>query len=990
MCPLQTADAVLGKLVRESPIAIAVSAFADGMIFDVNDSFLRLFGYSRDEVIGRSSTELDMWFDPDLRNELTAKLEAGQALRDFESTVRTKRGEARRVLVTVSLVEVDGRRCLLSQLNDITSYWENDIRYRTLVEQLPVITYVHGLDEPKTLTYISPQLETILGYSPDAFIGAGPEALLDAVHPEDRQLIVDAADRTLRTLRPYRVEYRVRTADGRWKWFQDQSSVVGYPKGHPSHWQGVLIDITARKLAEESLLNAEAQFRALFEESPEAILVADGEGNYVDANPAALVLLGYERDELLRLRIADVVALEPSWTGQEFARYLEEGHWRGELDLCVKDGTLVTVEAWAVIIAGPAGSLYVSFLRDLTERRERETAQARLAALVRSSPDAVVSVSNDEIITDWNPAAERLFGYRPEEVIGRPVAMLTPPDRAAEVPAVLARLREGATIADFETARQRKDGQLVDIALSAAPVRDSAGKVIGSSRILRDITERKEAEAALRRNEERFRALVQKSSDIILVLDAAGNRKYVSPAVERWLGYRPEELVGRGPGDIVHSDDIEALRQAVAACVEGAQETPVLNLRIRHKDGSWRDFEAVGTNLLGEPSVAGIVLNSRDVTAWKAAQAALRTSEELFRNAFDHAPIGMALIAPDGRFLRVNRSLCELVGYATEDLLAMTCQDITHPDDVADSLPLERRFWKGSIESYQVEKRYLHKDGRIVWILLTASLVGDGGATGYAIAHVLDITERRRLEMDRAIMLASEREYAKQLRQLTEMRADLTAMVAHELRGPVAAIRMMTHLLADRELPPANKAEMFNGIKGEIAKLDRLISDMAQVTDAERDDLSVQLHAVPLAVLMEHAAVIARTALDDHPFSTPKVPGVRVWCDPERIGQVLHNLLDNVAKHTPPGTPVELRAVRTGPRVRIEVADRGPGISAEEVGLIFDKFGRGWQSAILQKPGAGLGLYLARELVRAHGSELTLKSTPGEGAVFGFDLEIAP
>jgi signal transduction histidine kinase len=180
---------------------------------------------------------------------------------------------------------------------------------------------------------------------------------------------------------------------------------------------------------------------------------------------------------------------------------------------------------------------------------------------------------------------------------------------------------------------------------------------------------------------------------------------------------------------------------------------------------------------------------------------------------------------------------------------------------------------------------------------------------------------------------------------------------------------------------------MFNAINGEIAQLDRLIRDMTAVTEAEREDFSVDPHWVPLRVLLESAVTFGRTSLGDHPFSISDMNGMRVWCDPERISQVLHNLLDNAARHTPSGTPVELRTSQVGNRVRIEVADHGPGLLAEEVALIFEKFGRGQQAAARQTPGAGLGLYLSRQIVQAHGSDLTVESTPGQGCVFAFELE---
>ena len=183
----------------------------------------------------------------------------------------------------------------------------------------------------------------------------------------------------------------------------------------------------------------------------------------------------------------------------------------------------------------------------------------------------------------------------------------------------------------------------------------------------------------------------------------------------------------------------------------------------------------------------------RDATERHATMSALRESEERFRSSFDHAPIGMALVALDGRFLEVNRALCELVGYSDQEMLDRSSQDIVHPDDMADVLEIHKRLSTGEMDSYQLEQRYIHKDGHVVWILLTGSVVHQRGLPHYSITHILDITGRRHLEMDRAVMLASEREYNRQLRALTEMRADLTAMVAHELRAPVAALRMMTY-----------------------------------------------------------------------------------------------------------------------------------------------------------------------------------------------------
>src|SRR5215211_6187062 len=591
----------------------------------------------------------------------------------------------------------------------------------------------------------------------------------------------------------------------------------------------------------------------------------------------------------------------------------------------------------------------------------------------------VVSTLADGRILEVNDSFVNLLGYARDEMIGQTSAGLglwVDTEQRAQLTAALV---AGQPLRDFEATVRTKSGAERQVLAAVTVIEIDCHACLLTQAY--DVT-------AYRQIETRFQALVRNSYDVITILDPDGTRRYVSPSIERLLGYAPDELLGRNPVDLVHPDDASRLQAVIQSLAHGVKETTVLEVRFRHRDGRWRDFEAIGTNLLAEPGVAGIVFNSRDITRRKAAEAALRESEERFRSAFDHAPIGMSLVAEDGRFIQVNRALCDMVDYSEEELLGKTFHDITHPEDVANNLELFERLWAGEIDDYQLEKRYLRKDGRVIWIHLTGSIVRDANGPKNGIAQIVDITDRRHLEMDRAIMLASEREYTRQLRALTEMRADLTAMIAHELRAPVAALRMMTFLLATGELSAQAEGEMFAAVKGEIERLDRLINDVAEATSAEREDFSVQLSPVPLHVLFETAATYARATLGDHPFTMSPAPDVRVCCDAERISQVLCNLLDNAAKHTPSDTPIALRAHREETRVRLEVVDRGPGLPAEDVALIFEKFGRGHQAAEQQTPGAGLGLYLSRQIVEAHGSDLTVVSAPGTGTVFAFDLEV--
>jgi PAS domain S-box-containing protein len=279
--------------------------------------------------------------------------------------------------------------------------------------------------------------------------------------------------------------------------------------------------------------------------------------------------------------------------------------------------------------------------RSSAEERElgrESSSQARieLAAIVESSEDAILSKNLDGIIHSWNKGAERIYGYSAAEMIGRHVSSLVPPGYPDDTPEIMRRLRLGERIEHYETRRQAKNGTVLTVSLTISPVRDEKGHIIGASAIARDITERKRSELELRQSRQalqeselRFRSLVQNSSDIITILGADGSIRYESPSIERILGYSPEELVGKSAFDLVHPED----RARVMAIFE--EHLPVrgsitpIELRFRHKDGNWRTLEATGNNLLHEPGVAGIVVNSRDITERKRTEDVLHATEKL-------------------------------------------------------------------------------------------------------------------------------------------------------------------------------------------------------------------------------------------------------------------------------------------------------------------------------------------------------------------------
>ena len=243
---------------------------------------------------------------------------------------------------------------------------------------------------------------------------------------------------------------------------------------------------------------AEARYRGLFEGVADAILSIDAEGRFRDVNAAAIELLGYQRDELLGSRLEDLIAPGAEQTEVEVLWRPQDGIWRGELDLRRKDGMILTVEARTTVVELPAGPVALSVVRDVSERHRAAVDRQRLAAIVESSGDVIIGKTLDGIVTSWNQAAERLYGYTADEMIGQSIARIFPPERIDELRDFMDRLRRGERISHHDAVRVSKDGRRIDVSVSVSPITDAAGRIVGAATIAQDISERKGMEAAQR------------------------------------------------------------------------------------------------------------------------------------------------------------------------------------------------------------------------------------------------------------------------------------------------------------------------------------------------------------------------------------------------------------------------------------------------------------------------------------------------------------
>jgi PAS domain S-box-containing protein len=372
----------------------------------------------------------------------------------------------------------------------------SEVRYRTLVEEIPAITYIAALDQASTTLYISPQVEDVLGLTP-ADHKANPDIWREHMHPDDRKRVMAELRRTQTKGEPFDCEYRMVHRNGGIVWIRDKAVVLPNEPGKPLFLHGVMFDVTERHQTEEAMRLQSTALAA----AANSIVITDRDGGILWANPAFTKLTGYELAEVMGkdLRILRSGKHDEAFYRNLWQTPLSGRVWHGEIINKRKDGSLYTEEMTIAPVRDAAGEIahFISIKQDITEWKSAEKSRRHLAAIVETSDDAIVSGDLNGRITSWNAGAQRLYHYAPEEILGRSVSVLIPPNRRREARETLKRIRRGERTQHFETVRLKKGGVPVDVSITVSSIKNDAGRVIGVSAITRDITERKELERAV-------------------------------------------------------------------------------------------------------------------------------------------------------------------------------------------------------------------------------------------------------------------------------------------------------------------------------------------------------------------------------------------------------------------------------------------------------------------------------------------------------------
>ncbi|MDQ7830326.1 MAG: PAS domain S-box protein [Desulfovibrionaceae bacterium] len=620
-------------------------------------------------------------------------------------------------------------------------------------------------------------------------------------------------------------------------------------------------------------------------------------------------------------------------------------------------------------------------------RRECAATGDKLASIVNAAPLALYILDREGRVSLWNPAAERLFGWRADEVMGRRPPTV-PEEKQAEFTVVLDRAFAGSPLAGLDVRRQRRDGSGVDLSLHTAPLTSNTGEVTGVLFMAADVT------SANRLARERDR-LFNHSMDLLGVTDYAGVLVQVNPAWTRTLGYGEKELTGRQVVELVHPDDLTAFLAVGERLVEGS---PVRNFeaRYRKKDGAyaWLSFASIPL-----PDEQRIFSVGRDISERKQAEEELLKRRRFMETVLASLPIGVSVRFMDtGLATFQNPRYSEILGWPPEALSTLDgyfgslFPDPAERTRIRDHMLADvqsgdpgRMFWKDlPITTATGERRHV----------TIASFPVPGH--NVLVATVQDTTFRRLAEVSMA-------EARKQAEQANQAKTQFLANMSHELRTPLNAIFGMAQLAQTISLPP-DQTECWDITMQSAKKLLSIVDNLIELANMESGAVQLAVKEFDLRELVDSLCrsheVQARLKGLRFTWRVDDAVGAILVGDPFRLRQILVNLLANAIRFTTHGS-IELSVSRHAPspdgpqRVFVDkdfagecllfrMADTGIGIPGDKLDSIFDSFSLAEDYLTKKYGGTGLGLSIAKQLSELLGGSLWVESAPGKGSVFSF------
>lgn len=817
-------------------------------------------------------------------------------------------------------------------MQDVTERKETEARlreaedkFRFLIEQIPAITYIEDAATGEQL-YISPQISGMLGYTPEEWL-ADPSLWAACLHPDDRDrvLAADEAD----TGDEWSIDYRLYARDGRLLWVHNETVLIRDASGEPRVWQGVVTDITERKLAEERLARAEERYRLLLEHLPVAVYTdaADDGVTALYVSPQYERLTGYSPAQRTSQPDLWRRMLHPDDRERTLAESDRTNRTGEDFDLeyriVTRDGRTVWVHDHASLVPGADGTpVWQGVLIDVTARRSAEDAVSR----------------RDRILAATAFAAERL---------------LRSPAWTEVVDEVLERI--GAAASATRAYVCRNDEADDDVYSTQVHAWQRAGfEIVGHP----ELTDRWPWRAG---GLGRWADLLSRGRAVAALTDEL-------PEGERTVLQAPELAVRSVLTVPIHVHGRWWGSMGLDQCED---------------DRAWSDAEveavAAAANMLG----AAI---EREEAAHRLAGA-----EERYRAIVEHVPAAIYVDRADDSMetIYISPKILDITGISPREWVESPDAWIRAVDPV--DVDEVRRTYLEAVqreEPWRGEYRMRTRDGRTIWVHDETTIVRDGAGGTMVQGVIYDVTERKLAEHALRDSEQRERQAVERLRALDEMKNTFLAAVSHELRSPLTSIlglsltleRMPT--IADEE-----RTELLGRLGANARKLDRLLKDLLDLDRLARGTVEPQHRRIDVSELAA-GTLASLDGLVDREVILAVEPVV-VEVDGPKVERIVENLLVNAARHTTEDRRIWLRVEPADGGVVIAVEDDGPGVPQEIRDAIFEPFRQG-PTAATHAPGTGIGLSLVSRFAELHGGRAWVQERDGGGASFRVFLPSTP
>ncbi len=1018
---LRASEARFRVLFDESPDGVMILDPGTLSPTEFNPAMSALLGRSREELLGLPAESwCGEWNDPKHQDDLRRVLAAGSG--DFDTRLRRSDGAVIDVRCRVRPVAIDGAPRLQAIFRDITSAKrarEAVERERRLFLAGPVVGFRWRLGAGWPVEYVSENVSQFGYAANDLITGKIPYSTI--IHPDDMPRIAAQVNRNLESgSSHFFQEYRLKTADGRWIWLADYTTIVRDASGAATHFEGYVFDSTNQKVAADAIRDSEERYRAIVENTPALVfsyvispegqphlrLVNSQEARWMEVFPWLKVGRDYRETIRPYIHPDDVEAYDAE---VERARR-DKDRFEIEFRLKARSGEYRSLHSLAIALHAEQGTQWQCMLVDVTElRRASEAArrsEERYREIFHRSHDAIVVFRpEDELILDANERALRLYGYSRAEFVGKSFSMVSANDEHSR--AAIQRTLDEGIFSDSAWKQRRRDGSNIHVDVISSVIDYEGTRAILSFN--RDVTGRLKAESALSESERRYRSFVQHSSEGVWCIDFPVAAPVTLPvdeqirlfyqhgvvaecndAMARMYGLQSaDQLLGMRLADMMPASDphnIEYLRS-------------IIRSGYRIEDAETHEIDVSGNPKYFLNSLLGVVEDGkivrawgiqRDITAKKLAESALVEAQERFRIAVESADLGAwtydlssQKVTCDARYL----AFFGIEGDASK-VDAAELRSRTHPDDLerVETSLAQAAAGEGV---YRIEFRVVRPDKSVRWISSRGAVRRDKDGTPAIIAGAsMDITEPK--------LAAEERErLAEQLRQAQKLESlgVMAGGIAHDFNNLLVAI-MGNAALALKTLPQDAEAHRsIYRIEQAAARASELTRQL--LTYAGRDQAEPQ--AIDLSSVVSEMVELVEVSVDRAASLSielaPSLPAIHA--DPTQCRQVVMNLLSN-ASEALEGKPGQI-TVRTfveelgdaqlahlhtqgcakpGQFVCLQVSDTGCGMDPAVKIRIFEPF------FTTKFTGRGLGLTAVLGIVRRHAGAIGIDSRPGGGTTF--------